>query len=205
MIISSPTSSLLQLLLLGLVAPSALAETKHFTTPDNYTYVYDYFPAQASQPTVLLLHGFPSSRHDWSAQIANLAAAGFGVLAPDCLGYGDSDKPLALEAYNLRGLAGHLDALLCNEGLETVVGVGHDWGVNVLSHAAVWHRERFEKLAFLSVAYSPPGFFDVDAINAQGLQERGYTEFGYWYFFNSYDAVDIIGEHVRWLLFFPVG
>lgn len=119
------------------------------------------------------------------------------MLAPDNLGYGDSDKPLDAKSYNLKRLAGHIDSLISNEGLDTVVGVGHDWGSQVLSAAAVWHPDRFEKLAFISVPYNPPGFFDLDAINAQSLENLGYPQFGYWYFFNSYDAADLIVDNVR--------
>lgn len=193
-------SSLRRLLLLATVAAGAVAKTKRFTTQDNYTYIYDHIAAQSSQPTVLLLHGFPSSRGDWHDQVDHLSTAGFGVLVPDLIGYGDSDKPVDVQAYRLKAFSGHLDAIIGEESLGTVVGVGHDWGVNVLSAAAVYHPERFEKLAFLSVPYNPPGMVDLDAINAQGLQDHGYTQFGYWYFFNSYDAVDIIVENVRWPL-----
>ncbi|KAF7547084.1 hypothetical protein G7046_g9121 [Stylonectria norvegica] len=183
-----------------------MAETKHFTTADKYTYAYDYIPAKHFQPTVLLVHGFPSSRRDWNAQIASLSAVGFGVIAPDNLGYGDSSKPRDVNAYKLRHLTAHLDALLRHEGLDTVVGVGHDWGVNILSAFTVWYPHRFEKLAFLNVGYSPPAFFDVDAINALGQQENGYPPFGYWYFFDRYDAAKIITDHLEsfFNLVFPV-
>lgn len=185
------------ILTLAAAVSFASAETKQFTAPDGCSYTYDYTPADASQPTFLLIHGYPSGRHDWRHQVANLTASGYGVLAPDCLGYGDSDAPLDVEEYNLKTIAGHFDAILDNESLESVIGVGHDWGTSVLSSAAVYHPERFHKLAFLAGSYSPPGPFDVDAINAQSLEQVGYTRFGYWYFFNAFDAVDVISEHVR--------
>lgn len=67
----------------------------------------------------------------------------------------------------------------------------------VLSHAAVWYPERYEKLAFITVGYNPPGPFDIDALNALGLQNAGYMSFSYWYFFNSYDAAAVISDSVR--------
>lgn len=183
--------------LLLTVASRAVAETKQFTTSDDTLYTYDFVPAEDSQPTIFFVHGFPSGRQDWHRQIENLTAAGFGIVAPDCLGYGDTDAPLEVGAYNLKRLAGHLDALLKSENLETVVGVGHDWGVTVLSNTAVYHPDRFEKLVFMNVPYNPPGPFDIDAINAETLRTTGYTRFGYWYFFNAFDAVDVLSEHVR--------
>lgn len=172
--------------------------TKHYTTDDGANYAYDFVPAQNEKPTFLLLHGYPASRHDWRLQVADLTAQGFGILAPDCLGYGDSDKPTDIEAYHFRRLSGHVAEILDQESLESVVGVGHDWGATLLSRVAVWHPERFSKLAFLSVGYSPPGMlFDVDGLNALGLAQLGYMQLGYWYFLNSYDAGKLIGDDVR--------
>ena len=51
---------------------------------------------------VLLLHGFPDSARLWRHQIPALVAAGFRVIAPDQRGFGESDKPEAVEAYALR-------------------------------------------------------------------------------------------------------
>ena len=39
---------------------------------------------------VLLLHGFPATRHLWSQVAPMLAAAGFRALVPDLAGYGAS-------------------------------------------------------------------------------------------------------------------
>ncbi|RWA03480.1 hypothetical protein EKO27_g11625 [Xylaria grammica] len=173
--------------------------TKSLVTTDGYTYVYDHVaPHNASMPTFLLIHGYPASRYYWHHQIQPLAEAGFGIIAPDSLGYGDSSKPTAIEAYNLRAMADHMAQILNAEGLQDVVGVGHDWGAPVLSRSVVFHPQRFSKLVFMAVGYSPPGiFFDVDETNEQGLKNFGYTPFGYWYFFNSYDSAGIVGQNLE--------
>ena len=55
-------------------------------------------------------------------------AAGYGVLAPDLLGYGDTDKPEELEAYRMKRMSGHIVEILEHEGLkEKIMGVAHDW------------------------------------------------------------------------------
>ena len=55
-------------------------------------------------------------------------AAGYGVLAPDLLGYGDTDKPEGLEAYRMKRMCGHMVEILGHEGLQgKVIGVAHDW------------------------------------------------------------------------------
>ncbi|KAI0150539.1 alpha/beta-hydrolase [Xylariaceae sp. FL1272] len=173
--------------------------TKSIITTDGYTYVYDYAaPKNASMPTFLLIHGYPASRHDWHHQVPALIEAGYGVLVPDCLGYGDSSKPTAVEAYNLKDMAGHMTQLLDAENLDSVIGVGHDWGSSVLGRSAVYYPDRFSKLAFLSYGYAPPGYLlDIDGINESYLKSDGYTPVGYWYFFNTWDATDIISANLE--------
>jgi soluble epoxide hydrolase/lipid-phosphate phosphatase len=178
---------------------------KRFTTNDGDTYAYDYVPAREDKAVFLLIHGYPSSRHDWRYQVIDLTDAGYGVIVPDCLGYGDSDKRLDIEAYRLKRLSGHFAELLDYENIKQVVGVGHDWGSMLLSRAVVWHPERFCKLVFLSAGYTAPGiFFDVDGLNILSQSQLGYMQLGYWYFFNSYDAEDIITRNVCCLLSFPI-
>jgi soluble epoxide hydrolase/lipid-phosphate phosphatase len=186
----------------GSSTPPNLILAKTYTTPSNQTYTYTFAaPTNASLPTLLLLHGYPSSRHDWTTQIRALTCAGYGVLAPDLLGFGDSSKPTAIEAYNTKTLSTHLIQLLDAEGLPFVVGVGHDWGANLLGKAAAFFPARFEKLVFVAVGYYPPGvLLDVDAINKAAVEAGGAAPLGYWYFFNSWDAAHIIEGHVRILL-----
>jgi pimeloyl-ACP methyl ester carboxylesterase len=189
-------------LLLSSLAGTAFARyynttAEFFTTLDGTSYAYHFHPAHGSNATFLLLHGYPSSHKDWGQQVAALTAAGFGTLAPDMLGFGESDMPAEVEAYNGKRLASHLAELLDHTGLETVIGVGHDWGAGILTQLAVHQQARFEKFVFVNVGYTAPGgFIDLDAMNARGLSTYGYMPFGYWYFFDRYDAGTVIRNHV---------
>src|SRR5262245_48121924 len=44
-------------------------------------------------PLVLLLHGFPQSRHAWRHQVPALADAGYRAIAPDQRGYSPGVRP----------------------------------------------------------------------------------------------------------------
>jgi 2-hydroxymuconate-semialdehyde hydrolase len=77
-------------------------------------------------PAVLLLHGFPTSAHLWRDLVPILAPR-FRAVAPDLLGYGDSDKaPDA--AVHVRAQAGYVREMLDALGLERVAVIGHDIG-----------------------------------------------------------------------------
>lgn len=102
-------------------------DSKTFQVKDGPKYAYIYHVAREGKPTFLLLHGFPSSSYDWRHQISDLTKAGYGVLAPDLLGYGDTDKPEAKEEYSFGPQSAHLAAILDHEGLRQVIAVGHDW------------------------------------------------------------------------------
>ena len=56
---------------------------------------------EGSGPLLLLLHGFPQCAYLWRNQIDDLVAAGYQVAVPDQRGYGGSDKPAEVEAYDL--------------------------------------------------------------------------------------------------------
>src|SRR5213592_4810248 len=56
---------------------------------------------QGSGPLVLLLHGFPESWYSWRHQLPALAAAGFHAVAPDMRGYGQTERPEAIDQYTI--------------------------------------------------------------------------------------------------------
>lgn len=72
----------------------------------------------ANKVTFLLLHGCPSTTFDWPHVVPLLRDRGHGVIAPDLLGYGDSDKPPNVEAYSLKPMANHVIELIKHEGVE---------------------------------------------------------------------------------------
>ena len=86
-------------------------------------------------PLVLLLHGFPQSRHSWRHQVPALGAAGYRAVAPDQRGYspGVRPDPSNLEAYGIdRLVADVLDlAEAEGKGAARFHLVGHDWGGQV--------------------------------------------------------------------------
>src|SRR5690349_12938738 len=68
-----------------------------------------------SGAAMTLLHGFPSSSHDW-AKVASQLARDHALLLPDFLGFGASDKPREHE-YSLHEQADLVQALWAREGI----------------------------------------------------------------------------------------
>jgi len=108
-------------------------------------------------PLVVLCHGFPESWYSWRHQLVALAEAGFHAVAPDQRGYGQTDKPEAIESYTLLHLVGDIVGLLDALGAPTAVIAGHDWGAPVAWHAALLRPDRFRGVIGLSVPYFPRG------------------------------------------------
>ncbi len=104
---------------------------------------------------VVLCHGFPELAYSWRHQLAALAAAGFRAIAPDQRGYGASDRPEAVEAYDMHHLCGDLVGLLDALGLERAVFVGHDWGGFVAWAMPILHPERCAGVVGVNTPYMP--------------------------------------------------
>ncbi len=108
-------------------------------------------------PLVIMCHGFPESWYSWRHQLAAVADAGFRAVAPDMRGYGQTDRPEAIDAYSLLHLVGDVVGLIDALGESTAVVAGHDWGAPVAWHAALLRPERFRGVIGLSVPYRPRG------------------------------------------------
>ncbi|KQN93198.1 epoxide hydrolase [Sphingomonas sp. Leaf231] len=106
-------------------------------------------------PLIVLVHGFPESWYSWRHQLAPLAVGGYTAAAIDVRGYGGSDKPEAIEAYDMAAMVddiiGVADAL---QPGRPVVLVGHDWGAPMVWYSALTRPDRVAAVAALSVPFT---------------------------------------------------
>jgi haloalkane dehalogenase len=122
----------------------------------------DAGPADA--PVALLLHGEPSWSFLYRHVIRVLSEAGVRCVAPDLVGFGRSDKPLASSDHTfarhvewVRALAfDHLD-------LSDVTLVGQDWGGLIGLRLVAEHPERFARVVAANTGL-PTGDFDMPKI-----------------------------------------
>jgi soluble epoxide hydrolase / lipid-phosphate phosphatase len=101
-----------------------------YTTARALTYSYIHIPPQLPNTQyILFLHGFPSTSYHWRYQISFFVAKGYGILAPDLLGFGETSKPNELEMYRGEAMARDIVEIMVLEDVGVVVGVAHDWYV----------------------------------------------------------------------------
>lgn len=116
---------------------------------------------------VVLLHGFPEFWYAWQGAIAPLAAAGYRVIVPDQRGYGDSDKPRDVAAYQVDRLGDDVAGLIEALGHERAFLVAHDWGGGVAWNVALRHPEGVRKLAVLDTPHP-----DVELVLPKSGEEK---------------------------------
>ena len=99
------------------------------------------------------MHGFPDTRRLWSRVTPVLLDAGYQVITYDGRGYGGSDRPAEVEAYNILSLAMDMMAVLDGVGVPKAHLVGHDWGAAATWAAATFAPDRFDHHVALSVGH----------------------------------------------------
>ena len=148
-----------------------MVETIGLKTRSGLTFTTDV-AGPAGGPLVLLLHGFPESRHSWRAALPALAAAGYRAVAPDQRGYSPGARPDPAD------LANYAFEKLVADAIEIAAGydgkrfhlVGHDWGGQVSWGVAAAHSKRLASLTILSRPH--PKSFRRALAKADGDQKQ---------------------------------
>jgi pimeloyl-ACP methyl ester carboxylesterase len=98
-----------------------------------------------TSPTIVLLHGFPSSSHMFRDLIPQLSGS-FHVIAPDYPGFGYSDAPdVSKFEYTFDNLATHIEELLFGVlGLKKFSIYVQDYGAPVGFRIAAKHSDAIE-------------------------------------------------------------
>src|SRR3954464_799797 len=140
------------------------AELERWKTAGQY---FDYlgfdvfFRVEGSGPALLLIHGYPFSSWDWSLVWPSLVQR-FTVIAPDMLGMGFSDKPVAYE-YSVPDHADMHEALLADLGVQSAHILAHDLGDSVGQEMLARHefsQQVYGSLRIESVTWLNGGLFN---------------------------------------------
>jgi pimeloyl-ACP methyl ester carboxylesterase len=106
-------------------------------------------------PLVVMVHGFPESWYSWRHQMGPLAAAGFTACGIDVRGYGGSDRPYPVEAYDMQSVTADVAAVIdaLSPDMPAAI-IGHDWGAPIVWHTALLYPDKVHAVAGLSVPWS---------------------------------------------------
>lgn len=84
---------------------------------------------QPDRPAVVILHGYPTSSHDWSRVLVQLSAS-YRIVVHDHLGFGLSEKPTDY-SYSLVEQAEIAVGLWRQLGIDRAHLIAHDYGTSV--------------------------------------------------------------------------
>ena len=124
------------------MAPLARSKRKIRTFAGDIAYL-----RKGQGPPLLLVHGIPSSSYLWRDVIDPLSAT-FDVLAPDLLGYGDSDKRMDVDL-SIAAQARYMVAFMETIGVHQAAVAGHDIGGGVAQLIAVDEPQRVARLILI--------------------------------------------------------
>lgn len=103
---------------------------------------------------MLFLHGFPEFWYSWRHQIREFSKD-YRVVTVDMRGYGESDKPVGLDAYHVKVLMQDVKGIIEALGYESCTLVAHDWGGLVAYPFAKFYPDYVERLILLNIAPLP--------------------------------------------------
>ena len=129
-----------------------------------------YVTAGQGEP-LLLLHGTPKTHFYWYKLIPRLTEH-FTVVAPDLRGFGDTDRPPAVEGYDSRTNADDVAELMTQLGHERFHLHGEDRGAEFAYVLAATAPDRVRTLCFAEMLLSGEGleewsFFTPDNVASQ--------------------------------------
>jgi len=104
-------------------------------------------------PLVVFCHGFPGLWYSWRHQLTAVAGAGFRAVALDQRGYGQSDRPVAVGAYDSEQQCRDLIVLLEYFGEREACFVGHDFGAAQVCNLAVRYPQYCRAVVHVSCPY----------------------------------------------------
>ena len=134
---------------------------------ENFDYLgFNVFYRTAGHGSnLLLIHGYPFNTWDW-APLWDRLTQRFTVIAPDMLGMGFSDKPVAYE-YTVHDHADMHEALLAHLGVGSAHILAHDVGDSVA-------QEMLARREFSQQTYGPMRIDSITWLNG-GLFNETYT------------------------------
>jgi haloalkane dehalogenase len=107
-----------------------------------------YYEEGSGDP-ILCLHGEPTWSYLYRRMMPILGRAG-RVIAPDLIGFGRSDKPVAENAYSFKSHVRWMKKFLAELDLKNITIVGQDWGGMIGMRMLAEAPERFRRVVMMN-------------------------------------------------------
>lgn len=111
----------------------------------NVNGVNIHYAMGGSGDPVFLVHGVPKTMFFWHKLIPYLTEH-HTVIAVDCRGYGDSERPYT--GYDTQTMAQDIVSLADFLGIDKFRIVGEDWGAAIAYAVSAFHRDRVTQMVF---------------------------------------------------------
>jgi pimeloyl-ACP methyl ester carboxylesterase len=126
--------------------PTNASRTLYITQPVDGINIFYREAGYKTQPTIVLLHGFPSSSHMYRDLIPKLSGS-YHVIAPDMPAFGYSDQPsIDTFQYTFDHLADVMDRFLDAIGVDRYSIYVQDYGSPVGFRLFMKHPERIQAI-----------------------------------------------------------
>jgi pimeloyl-ACP methyl ester carboxylesterase len=109
-----------------------------------------YGDPSSGLPPLLLLHGFPQTRHIWH-RVAPKLIGKYAIIIPDLRGYGKSSKPSKVADYAKSVMAQDFVTLMSELGFDSFFVCAHDRGARVAHKLCIDHPDRVRKTILLDI------------------------------------------------------
>ena len=129
--------------------------TQFATAKDGVRLAYEIVGEGAQ--AIVLVHGFGSSRRqNWKAPswYDALTKAGYRVVAMDCRGHGESDKPHTTPGYGHDEMANDVLAVMDDAGIENAFVMGYSMGGAIANQLLVRNPDRLLTVTLLGAGWA---------------------------------------------------
>lgn len=138
-------AALVSVALLAPLSAAAASTSYGYETVDGHK-IFFREAGDPSKPSIVLLHGFPSSSHQYRNLIKDLADE-YHLIAPDYPGFGASDFPSQEDyTYSFDNIAETINSFLEQRGVSKYSLFIQDYGAPIGLRIATKHPERVQSL-----------------------------------------------------------
>jgi pimeloyl-ACP methyl ester carboxylesterase len=147
-----------------------------FATLNGVKYHYLYASPAKPVATIFLIHGWPDFSFGWRCQIPFLLNQGFRIVAPDMIGYGQTEAPQDLRFYTNKRAATDLKELARQLEIPRFILLGHDWGGAIVYRVALWYPEIIQAVISICTPYSRP---HMELVTTEDMVKGNLPQFEY--------------------------